>query len=194
MLSRLVIVFLPRSKHLLNFMAAVTICSDMGAQENKVCHCFHCLPIYFSWIDGTDAMILVFWMLSFKPAFSVSSFTFIKRLLSFSLLSVVRVVSSVYMRLLIFLLAILIPACASSSLAFLMMYSAYKLNKQGDNIQPWSTPFPILNQSLVLCRVLTIDSWPAYIFLKKQVRWSGIPISWRIFHTLLLSTQSKALA
>ena len=35
-----------------------------------------------------------------------------------------------------FLLAILIPACASSSLAFLMMHSAYKLNKQGDNIQP----------------------------------------------------------
>ena len=45
MLSRLVIAFLPRSKHLLNFMAAVTICSDFGAQENKVCHCFHCFPI-----------------------------------------------------------------------------------------------------------------------------------------------------
>jgi len=47
-----------------------------------------------------------------------------------------RVVSSAYPRLLIFLPAILIPACASSSPAFLMMYSAYKLNKQGDNIQP----------------------------------------------------------
>ena len=44
MLSRLVIAFLPRSKHLLNFMAAVTICNDFGAQENKVC--FHCFPIY----------------------------------------------------------------------------------------------------------------------------------------------------
>ena len=42
LLSRLVITFLPRSK-CLNFMAAVTICSDLGAQENKVCHCF---PIY----------------------------------------------------------------------------------------------------------------------------------------------------
>ena len=40
MLSRLVIAFLPRNKHLLNFMAAVTIFSDSGAQENKVCHCF----------------------------------------------------------------------------------------------------------------------------------------------------------
>ena len=48
----------------------------------------------------------------------------------------VRLVSAAYLRLLVFLLAILIPACASSSLAFLTMYSAYELNKQGDNIQP----------------------------------------------------------
>ena len=100
---------------------------------------------------GPDAMILVFWMLSFKPTFSLSSFTFIKRLFSSSLLSAVRVVSSAYVLLLIFLSWILIPACASSSPAFLMMYSAYKLNKQGDNIQLWSTPFPILNQSIVQC-------------------------------------------
>ena len=46
----------------------------------------------------------------------------------------------------IFWPAILIPACASSSPAFLMMYSAYKLNKQGDNIQPWCTAFPILKR------------------------------------------------
>ena len=45
--------------------------------------------------------------------------------------------SSAYLRLLIFLPAIFIPACASSSLAFLMMYSAYKLNKQDDNTQPF---------------------------------------------------------
>ena len=87
-----------------------------------------------------DAIILVSWLLSFKPAFSLSSFTFIKRLFSSSLLSAIREVSSAYLRLLIFLLAILIPACASSSPAFHMMYSAYKLNNQGDNIQPWRTP------------------------------------------------------
>ena len=58
-----------------------------------------------------------------------------------------------------------------------MMYSAYKLNKQGDNIQPWHTPFPILNQSIVPCPVLTVASWPAYRFLRRQIRWSGIPIS-----------------
>ena len=77
-------------------------------------------------------MILVFWMLSFKPTFSLSSYTFIKRLFS-SLLSAIRVVSSTYPRLLTFHLAILIPAYATSSLAFCMMCSAYKVNKQGDN-------------------------------------------------------------
>jgi len=73
-------------------------------------------------------------MLSFKPAFSLSSFTFSKRLFSSSSLSAIRVVSA-YLRLLIFLPAILIAACDSSGLAFHMMYSAQKLNKQGNNIQ-----------------------------------------------------------
>ena len=67
---------------------------------------------------GPDVMILVFWMLSFKPTFSLSSFTFIKRLFSFSSLSAMRVVSSAYLRLLIFLPAILSPASTSSSPVF----------------------------------------------------------------------------
>ena len=46
MLSRLVITFLPREQVSFNFMAAVTICSDFGVQENEVCHSFHCFPIY----------------------------------------------------------------------------------------------------------------------------------------------------
>ena len=66
-------------------------------------------------VMGPDAMILVFRMLSFKPTLSLSAFTFIKRPFSSSLLSAIRVVSSAYLRLWIFLLAILIPACASSS-------------------------------------------------------------------------------
>ena len=68
-------------------------------------------------------------MLSFKPTFSLSSFIFIKRLCSSSL-SAIRVVSFAYLTLLIFLLATVISACASSSPAFCMMYSACKLNKQ----------------------------------------------------------------
>ena len=69
-----------------------------------------------------------------------------------------------------------------------MMYSVYKLNKQHENIQPWCTPFPIWNQSVVPCPVLTIASWLAYRFLRRQVRWSGIPISWRIFQFVLIHT------
>ena len=139
-------------------MAAVTICSDFGTQENEVCHCFHCFPIYLPSSDGTRCHDLRFLNAEFKSSFSLSSFTFIKRLLSSSLLSAIRVVSSVYLRLLIFLLAILSPVCASSSLAFHMIYSASKLNKQGDNIQPLHTPFLIWNQSVVPCPVLTVAS------------------------------------
>ena len=107
-----------------NFMVAVTICSDFGAPKNKVCHCCHCFPIYLLWSDGTRCHDLCFLNLDFKPAFSLFSFTFIKRLFSSSSLSAIRVVSSAYLRLLIFLLAILIPAYAYSSPAFCMMYSA----------------------------------------------------------------------
>ena len=113
-----------------------------------------------------DARIFLSWMLSFKPTFSLSSFTFTKRLFSSSL-SALSMVSSAYLRLLIFLPAILIIACASLSPAFFLMYSAYKLNKQGDNIQPWHTPFQIWNQSVGPCPVLTVAFWPAYRFLKK---------------------------
>jgi len=96
--------------------------------------------------------------------------------------------SSAYLRLLIFLPENLIPTCASSSPPFHMMCSTCKLNKQGDNIQPWGTPFPIWNQSVVPCLVLTVASWPAYRSLKRQVRWSGIPISFRIFHCVVIHT------
>ena len=78
---------------------------------------------------------------------------------------------------------ILIPTCALSIPAFCMMYSAYKLNNQGDDIQSWCTPFPIWNQSVVPYLLLTAASGPAHRILRKQIRWSGIPISLRIFHS-----------
>ena len=172
-------------------MSAINICSNLGAQKNKVSHCF---PIYLPWSDGSGYHDISFLNVELQANFLLFSFTFIKRLFSSSSLSVIRVVSSVYVRLLIFLPAILIPACASSSPAFLLMYSACKLNKPGDNIQPWRTPFPVWNQCVVPCPILTVASWPAYRFLKRQVRWSGMPTSLRIFYSLLWSTQSKALA
>ena len=104
------------------FMAAVTSCSDFGAPQNKVCHCFYSFPIYLPWSDGKCQMpwssFSECWAL--KPSFSLSSFTFIKRLFNSSSLSAIRVVSSAYLKLLIFLPAVLIPACASSSPALLV--------------------------------------------------------------------------
>ena len=141
MLSRFVIAFLSRNKCLL--FSWLKSPSAMILEPKKIK--FVTASIFPPSIccEVIDAMILVFWMLRFKPAFTLSSFTLIKRIFSSSSLFTIRVVSSAYLRLLIFLPAILIPACDSSSWAFHMMYSAYKLNKQGDNIQPWHTPFPI---------------------------------------------------
>ena len=169
MLSRLVKYFLPRSKRLL--ISWLQSPSAVILEPPKIKSLTVCIvyPSICHEVMGPDAMILVFWMLSFKPTFSFSSFSFIKRLFSFSSLSAIRVLSSTYLRLLISLPAILIPACASSSLACCMVYLAYKLNKHGDNIQPWRTPFPIWNYSVVPCPVLTVASWPAYRFLKRQV-------------------------
>ena len=106
MLSKLVITFHPRSKPALISWLQLPSAVILELLQNKVCHCFHCFPVYHE-VMGLDAMILVFWMLSFKPTFSLSSFTFIKKLFSSSSLSVIRVVSSAYLRLL--LLANLIP-------------------------------------------------------------------------------------
>ena len=121
MLSRLVIVFLSRSKHLL--ISWVKSLSAVILEPKKiVCHSFHCFPIYLPRSDGTGYQIS-FLNASFKPTFSLSSFNFIKRLVSSSSLSAIKVVSSAYLRLLIFLLVILMPACASSSPVFLMMWT-----------------------------------------------------------------------
>ena len=152
-------------------MAAVTTHSDLGAQENKICHCFHFFPFYLPWSHGTRCHNLSFWMLSFKPAFSFVSFTLIKKLFNSSSFPATKMVISACLKLLTFLPAILTPACDSSNLAFHKMYSTYKLNKQGYNIHP-CTPFPVLNQSVFLCLVLTVA---AYRFLRRQVRWSGMP-------------------
>ena len=83
-------------------MAAVTIRSDFGAQEEEICHYFHLFPFYLPWIMLPDAMILVFLVFSLKLVLSLSSFTLNKRLFSSSSLSAIRVVSFTYLRLLMF--------------------------------------------------------------------------------------------
>ena len=124
-------------------------------------------------------------MLSFKPTFSLSPFTFIKRLFfAFWHKDGVICISEV----IDISLGNLDSSFCFISPAFHMMYTAYKLNKQGDNIQPWCTPFPIWNQSVVPCPVLTAASLLAYRFLRRQVRYSGIPNSWRIFQFVVMHT------
>ena len=166
-------------------MAGVTVCSYFGAQENKICHCFHFSPTCLPWSDGLDAMNLVCLMLIssqlYHSLLSLSSRGCLVPLhflplewyhlhiwdcWSFSQQSV----------------------CDSSSPAFHMIYSAYNLNQQGGNIQPWHTPFPMLNQSAVPCLLLTVAFWLTYWFLRRKVRCSDILISLRIFHFVMIHT------
>ena len=112
MLSRLVTTFLPRSKGLLISWLKSPSAVILEPPKIKSVSVSTVSPSISHEVMGPDAMIFVFWMLSFKPTLSLSSFTFIKRLFSSSSLSAIRVVSSAHLRLLIFLPAILIPACA----------------------------------------------------------------------------------
>ena len=140
------------------------------------------------WLSSSCSRLTQFRLISASkrewPTFSLSSFTFIKMLFSPSL-SAVRVVSSAYLRLLIFLPAILIPACASSS-------SAHKLNKHGDNIQPWQYTgikprSPALQVNSLLCKppgkngeilsksqvVLVVKNPPTNAGDSRDMRWIG---------------------
>ena len=108
MLSRFVIAFILRSKCLLISWLQSLSRVILESKKIKSVTAFIFPPSICYKMMGPDAMIL---MLSFKPAFSLFSFTFIKKLFSFSSVSAIEVVSSAYVRLLIFLLEILIVAC-----------------------------------------------------------------------------------
>ena len=98
MLSRLVITFLPRSNRLLISWLQSPSAVILEPKNIKSDTVSTVSPSICYEVMGPDAMILVFWMLSFKPAFSLSSFTFINRLFSSSSLSAIRVVWSMYLR------------------------------------------------------------------------------------------------
>ena len=103
-----------------NFIAAITICSDFGVQDNKICHCFQCFTLNLPEVMRKDAMIFIFKKyFEFQASFFSLFFTFFKRLFRFSSHSAIRVLASAYLMLLIFLLEILTPACDSSSPPFL---------------------------------------------------------------------------
>ena len=124
MLCRFVIAFLPRNKHLLFWLLHSLSAEILEPKKIKPIIASIFSPSTYHEVIESDAMIFVFWMLSFKSVFPVSSLTLIKRLFSSSSLLSMRVVSSVYLRLLIFLPAVLIPACESSRSEFHVMYSA----------------------------------------------------------------------
>ena len=160
-LSRFVTAFLPRSKHLLISWLQSPSAVILEPKKRKSVLFAMEWWILMPWSE------FLFLILSFKPGFSLPSFT-LKRLYSSSSYSALRVVSSAYLSLLMLLPAVLIPGCDSFSSAFQMMYSACKLNKQGNNIQLFCSPFPILNQSVVPCpvpNIYTIYQYIIYIFI-----------------------------
>ena len=126
MLFGFVTAFLPRSKCLL--ISWLQSLSTMILEPKKIKSTAVSIvsPSICHKVIGLEDVIFVFWMLSQL----FHSFTFIKRLFSSYSLSAVRVLSSEYLRLLIFLLAILIPAW------YFTCCILHKLNGQGDNVQP----------------------------------------------------------
>ena len=127
-LTRFVIAFLPRSQCLLISWPQSPSAVILKPKKRKFAIVSTSSPSICHEVMGLDAIIFVFWMLSFKPAFTLL-FHIQQELFNSSSLSAINVVSSAYLRSLIFLLAVSIPACKSSSPGFHMMYSADKLNK-----------------------------------------------------------------
>ena len=152
-LSRFVIAFLPRSKRFLISWLQPQYTVSLEPKKRKSVTTSTFSPSICHEVVGLDVIILVFKIFNFKLALSLSSFSLIKRLFSFSLLSVVRVVSSMYLKLLMFLPPIFSPACNLSSLAFLMMCSMYRLNKQ----QQTALLYSFLNLEPVSCSIQGSD-------------------------------------
>jgi len=97
-LSRFVIAFLPKSKHLLISWLYSPSTVIFRTQKRKSATVSIVSPSICHEVMGPDVMIFLFWMLSFQPASLLSSLTFISRLFSSSSLSAIRMVSSTYLR------------------------------------------------------------------------------------------------
>jgi len=134
-------------------MASIIICSDFGAQKNSQPLFLH---LFCHEVMGPDAMIFVFWMLSFKPTFSLSSF--IKRLFSSSWLSAIRVVSPAYLRSFIFLPAIFLmysfsylePVCFSMSSSNCCFLTCIQVSQEAGQVVWYSHLFQNFPQFVVI--------------------------------------------
>ena len=132
--SRFVIAFLPRGKHLLILWLQLSSSVILESKNIK----FVIASTFLTSVCLLLIMTICHDLSFFNAEFQATFFTFLchphQEAFSFSLPFAIRVVSPAYLGLLLFVPAFLIPACDSSSLAFSMTYSAYKLNSQGDNI------------------------------------------------------------
>ena len=196
MLSRLAMAFLPRSKCLLISWLQSPSAVILEPPQNKVYQCVHCFLIYLPWSDGTRCHDFRFWNremknLSYSSPFWEKDMFVIAILLNCNSPVFLPGESPGRWSLVGYSPRGHKESDTTERLHF-HFHSAYKLNKRSDNMEAWHTPFLIWNH--VPCPVLNVASWPSYRFLRRQVRWSGIPISWRIFHGWLWSTPSKALA
>ena len=140
-LPRLVITFLPRSKHLLVSWLQSPSAVIFEPPQNKISHCFHCFPIYLPWSDGTRCHDLRFLNVEFSANFFTLLFYFHQEAFQF-LFTLCHKCGIICMSELVDIS----PGNLDSSLCFIqpsisLIYSAYKLNKQGNNMQPWRTPF-----------------------------------------------------
>ena len=192
-LFRSVLAFLPRSKHRLISSLQSPSSVTLEPQNRKSVTASTISPSICHEVMGPDAMIFVFYTLNFKPLFhSPLSPSSRGSLVPLCFLPLewyrLHIWSCLYFPGQSWFLHVLHPAQQ-----FVGCTLHVKLNRQGDNIQPWNTSSPIMNQSVVLCLVLTVAPWPAYRFLRRQVRWSSTPISLRKFYSLLWSIWSKAL-
>ena len=131
-------------------------CSDFGAKENIMCHCF---PIYLPWSDGTRCHDVCFRMLSFKAAFSLSSFIFIRRLFSSFSLSAIKVVSSAYLRMCIFLLAILTVAWKKNYGKFGQCIKKHRHHFADKD--PYSQSYGLSGSHVQMLELDHKESWPA---------------------------------
>ena len=173
-------------------MDAVTIRSYFGAQEDKTCHCFHSFHFLFAvkWGDRChDLRVFECWVSDqlFQSPLSLSSWD--------------SLVPPHFLPLKWYHLCIW--CCwyfCQQSWSQLVIHPVWCWAWHALHVSHRScmriscTLFPIWNQSVVPRPVLMVADWSTYSFLWSQVRQSGIPISFRIFHTLLWSTQSKALS
>ena len=192
-LSRFVIAFLPRSSLPLISRLQLLFTATFGAHEEEICHYFHLLRFHPPWSNGPDAMILVFWTLSLKPALSLSSLPS-----SRGSLAPLGFLPLEWCHLHI------CGCCCSSRLSWLQLvtHPAWHFSWCAQcigniNRLTADSPVVLLSQSWTSqlfmqgsdCCFLT-----SYRFLRRQVRWSDVPISLRAFHSFSWSTQSKALA